>query len=1751
MNAIVFLLLVCIIQIFLAPAKPLRYRNVDSVIAAFWFLVAAFAFDIIAALLSMSSLYDLFGLFVLAEGIVLSLIKIITKRKDSLIKYGIPQKYTMGHRYSLINRFYSLEQRTPIVYTRSSTAQFFGVAACSTVLLAGIFTYQAFKYPSIRNTVFIPIAAAALLAFLVEFCIFCFGASEWDKLHKRYKMSLKCKNRRQLAKMRFSALSDFSYIFMKNFVWEKLHIMRATKFNWKKSAFENHISYYDFTKRSKSSYETKEYNPELEAFITSNNLEPNELYVTAYSLIDRNENVLLKTPSYAEFEPYLIALIKMKVAKTQKIVLVVSNDEKKAITASKINGAFKEYMGFDEIPLMQTIDECVKSRKLEKQRVEKADEERRNSSHFSVLTAGGDVPVDTDAFRPVKAPDIVITAPEDICNPENAEFVREIIDALGLIIYYDFSDSVQEEALFAKIIHSVLDYNDKISTLYMTDSFFDLEQVIDNFFSKRNLYEIKVSRAPSAASYVMGWKAENINEMQSRTNPDASRDMGNHIPILYDAGACTENDFIVVEDEFDTYVENQLNFSDESITSRLDYHVGWTDVIGGNSAMCTVSDTYNNVAHTYLAMTGVGSSSEYINIISRPYLLRNYLMYHLRYFTLYPGVLSSYSPGLIKTQKALAYEAVVKLFVVGCTKEQLLRYVEITSVDCEPEPEEIVKALVACAGCENVELLEITTDSRERYHINEAIYKEIIDKTGLIEKIEFWTNRQVYIRNKREYSYLLPHQKIVLNGVKYTVEKIEGNRVELTDSNTREPMYITRPVRTCKMKVNDVEEYGSRIQNNNSSSISFSRLTADVEISTYGNIIFKDCYRPFCKDSHYDYQCVTEPQVKRYENINVFTIDIGSHRINSENSARLSKLLALLLNEMLPTFFPRQGNRIVVACKGWNISPDFGKETISTAHTVAQMDIDSPKESSEDRISLYILEDSPVETGLVNVFWQDEEVRYMLKVLEDYLYYLKYINRRERKELFDDSYVKDLTLLKRILLEVINETFKAYDQDFDETNAFENKIRVSRNKFNRLDVTKTFDIYCDYCGKKIQQKSSDGHDYHFYAYSGLVSCMDCYSTAVCGEKHDKQAIRGLAEAVNKWFEKKYKDSVVLDFYNYLEDAERVTEISTSPNEDRYIVTDDSDTDEMVLGVAATAFNGKTGDIGIFGNSEFIAVTGDCNQEIPGFVDSVRASYLIEDDAHPYILIRDGLPFISYMGTLSHEMTHQWQYQNLDMEKLAHNVPSGGVSEFGQSVDLTSYRSEGHAEWESVRYLRNHGGRKAARQKVRVLNVDRSEYGAGYRWMRNMMKFGHDDLRIPAARTFGFILKRNYYQLTKNSFALMRLYFEGATANNGDDGVPSPQPPQIPTDPPEVKPVGDADKGLPYVPETYDRTTYENVAYYYRNTLSESEKGLYDQVLRGIKSFEEKITVDDTSAVLGKIIPSVRDDHPEIFWLESAATSGREVFFYYNTKREDVAEVQKHMEPTIAKYLAGINDSMSAYDVALHFHMTLINSIDYDTVALENESRDGGIDYIRTICGVFLNGKAVCAGYAKALQYLLQKCGVECAYVTGHILKEEDGGHAWNMVKIDGDYYYVDTTWDDSSNTSQEVKNTDVEFDYFCVTTEEMSRSRTPDLAPTEMPACVAKRANYYYHNNLVIDSYDIEKLKVMASDAARAGRSTVTFKCSTVEVYAEAYLHLFMDGQDCYVLLEEAKKADPAIDASSCTHWADENIRTVTLKFKK
>ena len=351
------------------------------------------------------------------------------------------------------------------------------------------------------------------------------------------------------------------------------------------------------------------------------------------------------------------------------------------------------------------------------------------------------------------------------------------------------------------------------------------------------------------------------------------------------------------------------------------------------------------------------------------------------------------------------------------------------------------------------------------------------------------------------------------------------------------------------------------------------------------------------------------------------------------------------------------------------------------------------------------------------------------------------------------------------------------------------------------------------------------------------------------------------------------------------------------------------------------------------------------------------------------------------------------------------------------------------------------------------------------------------------------------------------------------------------------------------------TSSKKLSYFYYDRLSEPLRNAYDRALEAILAHKDTFQADVLSDpdVIKKVLRCITYDHPEIFWFSLnntfRYTTEGSVTIRYCISKEEADALNRKMKPEIDKYLEGITDTMSEYDKALYLYISLINCVDYDGIALIKERKNGGpesgeIDNLRNICGVFLSEKTVCEGYARAYQYLVQQCGIECAECTGVTKPDEETGdpgepHAWNILKLDGDYYHLDATWDDRSNTLQKEKRRDIGYNYFCITTEEILRTRNIDV-PVDVPECKATKCNYYYHNQLVLESCDLERVKAIVTSAVRKGERFCTFKCKSYDLLNELYDKILKPATQKENVVEEVYKRHP-----------DENIEIKVLKNKE
>lgn len=137
----------------------------------------------------------------------------------------------------------------------------------------------------------------------------------------------------------------------------------------------------------------------------------------------------------------------------------------------------------------------------------------------------------------------------------------------------------------------------------------------------------------------------------------------------------------------------------------------------------------------------------------------------------------------------------------------------------------------------------------------------------------------------------------------------------------------------------------------------------------------------------------------------------------------------------------------------------------------------------------------------------------------------------------------------------------------------------------------------------------------------------------------------------------------------------------------------------------------------------------------------------------------------------------------------------------------------------------------------------------------------------------------------------------------------------------------------------------------------------------------------------------------------------------------------------------VTDDMSDFEKELAAHDWIVENGEYDDTVYSNASHSGRVGY-RDPYGILVKGYGNCLGYASSFQLLMDLCGVECITVVGAAF-DSRSDHAWNMVRLDGEWYCVDVVWDDSLADPEDAPPSTVaryKYRYFNVTSDWMRQT---------------------------------------------------------------------------------------------------------------
>lgn len=243
-------------------------------------------------------------------------------------------------------------------------------------------------------------------------------------------------------------------------------------------------------------------------------------------------------------------------------------------------------------------------------------------------------------------------------------------------------------------------------------------------------------------------------------------------------------------------------------------------------------------------------------------------------------------------------------------------------------------------------------------------------------------------------------------------------------------------------------------------------------------------------------------------------------------------------------------------------------------------------------------------------------------------------------------------------------------------------------------------------------------------------------------------------------------------------------------------------------------------------------------------------------------------------------------------------------------------------------------------------------------------------------------------------------------------------------------------------ETGDNLSFDSIFYPYYQMLDQKGQHLYRQIYANAAAYNAAFVPIEAVPVseLKDVIMAVYNDHPELFWLNTVYTCKydqnricAELELEFNMTLEELTTASKTFYSTTNEILSQMQ-GLGVYDKERRLHDILIERVEYEK----------GVDKNQSAYSALVDGKSVCAGYARAYQYLMQRLGIPCFYCTGYAGTD----HAWNIVGLDDGYYNVDVTWDDTEGG---------QYDYFNKTDEAYADTHVRRELSVNLPKCEGQR----------------------------------------------------------------------------------------------
>lgn len=270
------------------------------------------------------------------------------------------------------------------------------------------------------------------------------------------------------------------------------------------------------------------------------------------------------------------------------------------------------------------------------------------------------------------------------------------------------------------------------------------------------------------------------------------------------------------------------------------------------------------------------------------------------------------------------------------------------------------------------------------------------------------------------------------------------------------------------------------------------------------------------------------------------------------------------------------------------------------------------------------------------------------------------------------------------------------------------------------------------------------------------------------------------------------------------------------------------------------------------------------------------------------------------------------------------------------------------------------------------------------------------------------------------------------------------------------------------------------AYYY-NQLNKIQQSTYHAMKSGLQSLAASFPVPKLSErELADIYFMIRMDCPEIFYSVKYKyryyqdSSTVEMIPEYLFDRSKIKDHQKAMKARVEK-LARPAMKYTDLEKEKYIHDFICQNVRYDKLKKP---------YSHEIIGPLGQGVSVCEGIAKAVKILCDALGIWCIIALSDANPEKNikYRHTWNILRINGQYYHLDATFDNTLGNSSEIR-----YDYFNLNDKQLFRDHEPVI--WKVPAC--EDGDHFYYKEKKLSFTKTEDVRKRSAQAVKKGKTLI------------------------------------------------------------